>query len=258
MSQVPYTHTEDAGESWLRGSQPRSDLIKVSLVELSLYSRVLPFATETLRVAELVRAALMKKAGEKSRLLSGKNGDGVPLKGHRHTFFLPQFDDLDRINRVMLILNHEAFDPREVEAILGLEFLARFDEEPIRVAVTRAGLENERDSATTVVTSTPFIPVRHWREGRGEWRDFVVSEVRLECEHHGLPEPLRIEPSKLRSPRFEPVHFRRSRKNDPPRRGMGIAIEFAKAVRIPFSLGYGCHFGLGQFVLRPLPPGGRN
>jgi CRISPR-associated protein Csb2 len=31
-------------------------------------------------------------------------------------------------------------------------------------------------------------------------------------------------------------------------RGFGFEIVFAEPVRGPLALGYGCHFGLGQFV----------
>ena len=47
---------------------------------------------------------------------------------------------------------------------------------------------------------------------------------------------------------FEWVEFRRNRKDDTPRPGYGFCLEFDEPVPVPFSLGYGCHYGLGQFA----------
>ena len=47
---------------------------------------------------------------------------------------------------------------------------------------------------------------------------------------------------------FEWVEFRRNRKDDAPRPGYGFRLEFDEPVPAPFSLGYGCHYGLGQFA----------
>jgi hypothetical protein len=43
------------------------------------------------------------------------------------------------------------------------------------------------------------------------------------------------------------MEFRRNRKEDRIRPGYGLRIEFGEAVPETLALGYGCHFGLGQF-----------
>jgi CRISPR-associated protein Csb2 len=77
--------------------------------------------------------------------------------------------------------------------------------------------------------------------------DFLKEELRRECLNHDLPAPARIELVRTARGPFEWVEFRRNRKNEPPRSGYGFRLEFDTAVHAPFSLGYGCHFGLGQF-----------
>jgi len=44
------------------------------------------------------------------------------------------------------------------------------------------------------------------------------------------------------------LEFRRNRKDDPAQIGYGFELEFAEPVTGPVALGYGAHFGLGQFV----------
>jgi len=40
-------------------------------------------------------------------------------------------------------------------------------------------------------------------------------------------------------------------------RGFGFEVVFSEPVRGPIALGYGCHFGLGQFVPVCVPRTGR-
>jgi len=105
-----------------------------------------------------------------------------------------------------------------------------------------------RTPARVVASTTPFVAARHWRKGRGTWGEFLAGEVRRECRNHNLPEPLRVEMLARTPGLFEWVEFRRNRKDETPGAGYGFRIEFPEAVPAPFSLGYGCHFGLGQFA----------
>ena len=43
------------------------------------------------------------------------------------------------------------------------------------------------------------------------------------------------------------MEFRRNRKEGRVRSGYGFRLEFKEPVPEPLALGYGCHFGLGQF-----------
>jgi hypothetical protein len=62
-----------------------------------------------------------------------------------------------------------------------------------------------------------------------------------------LPEPFKVERLPKSPGLFEWVEFRRNRKDDAPLPGYGFRLEFRENVSVPFSIGYGCHFGLGQF-----------
>mgnify|MGYP003428794747 FL=1 len=67
--------------------------------------------------------------------------------------------------------------------------------------------------------------------------------------------PERVEPldyAKISGKKVRWLEFRRFRNRGGGQladsRGFGFEIVFAEPVRGPIALGYGCHFGLGQFV----------
>ena len=228
-------------------------------VLLGLDAPVLPLVTATVEVAEQVRMRLMgihkRIVGDPAKLsarFSGKYEDGTPRQGHEHAFILPLGNDRGRIDRV-LVLTHakDGFQPDEMRAILGLrELYGIASDRPIRLVATGRGAIDDpklRPPAATVVSTTPFVTARHWRKGRGHFQEFLKEEVRRECRNHRLLEPARVDLLERPTGLFEWVEYRRNRKQDPVRPGYGFRIEFAEPVPTPFSLGYGCHFGLGQF-----------
>jgi CRISPR-associated protein Csb2 len=196
--------------------------------------------------------------GVVSRTFSGKTADGQPLSGHEHLFILPLGNYKGRIDRVLLYTRaKDGFNKKEVEAILLLRTLyTKNAAEPIRTVVTWKGKAADVPllrKAQVAVSRTPFIMTRHWRPGRGDFSSFLAEEVRRECRNHGLREPREVEilrgmPGLRSMPAlFEAVEYRRNRKDDDPRPGFPLRLTFAEPVTLPFSLGYGCHFGLGQF-----------
>jgi CRISPR-associated protein Csb2 len=256
MRMVPYVRPANAVLT--RVSKPLRKHVGVQAVMLSLNATVLPLVTATVEVAEQVRVRLMgihkvvvgdpRKVSQK---FSGKTAEGDPLKGHQHAFILPLGNGRGRIDRVLLYTRDpEGFLSDEVRAILRMtELYGRTAEDPIRVMATqRAATGREiRKRVMRVASTTPFCPGRHWRKGRGEYAEFLAGEIRRECRNHGLKEPRSVTPTG--SPGlFEWVEFRRNRRDDAPRPGYGFRLEFDEPVPAPFSLGYGCHYGLGQFA----------
>jgi CRISPR-associated protein Csb2 len=256
MRTVPYVRPANA--ILTRVPKPPHRHMGVQAVILSLHATVLPLVTATVEVAEQVRVRLMgihkMLVGDPQQVsprFSGKTPEGQPLRDHRHAFILPLGNGRGRIDRVLLYTRDtEGFVSDEVKAILRMrELYGRTAEDPIRVmAIQRAttGIEI-RKSTTNVVSTTPFCSGRHWRKGRGEYSDFLAGEIRRECRNHEIREPRSI--TMVGSGGlFEWVEFRRNRKDDEPRPGYGFRLEFDEPVPAPFSLGYGCHYGLGQFA----------
>lgn len=227
-------------------------------VLLGLDAKVLPLATSTIEVAEQIRVRLMgihkRLMGDPQRVsarFSGKDQAGNPLKDHRHAFILPRANERGRIDRVLVYTrDEEGFDQNELRAILQVDKLYGKTDEAIRAVATWRGSVGDpkvRPPAAVVVSVTPFAPTRHWRKGRGSYEEFLTEEVRRECRNHGMAEPVKVTLLEKSTGLFEWIEFRRNRKDDAPRPGYGFRIEFAEPVSAPFSLGYGCHFGLGQF-----------
>jgi len=254
MRRVPYVRDERALEpppvhtEW---SQPE----EVTAVLYSLSGPVLPRLKAAAEVAEQVRRRLM---GQHKRLMredsslvspkfSGHDRAGNALTGHQHCFILPfserQWGHIDRV----LVWCNQPFDRYETLALHRLSELG-WTEPKIRVVPVTAGPSARLRPKSRIVQSvTPFIPGRHYRRGRGDFFAWLASELRHECENHGLPQPVSIR--LVPKPRGATMwrEFRRNRKGEPPRYGCGFRLEFPVPVAAPFSLGYGCHFGLGQF-----------
>jgi len=183
-----------------------------------------------------------------SPLFSGKIS-GIKRVDHGHLFILPLSDDGHRISRVLLLSRLKSFCCDELSAVRGLSEIWQADKPKVRCVVSWQGDFNDdfaREEMTDVVSLTPFVTVRHLRRGR-DLEQFLEDEVRRECENHGLKELLHVDRLAKIDGKFDVVEYRLNRKKDPPRRGYAFRLRFAKPVRAPFSLGYGCHFGLGQF-----------
>ncbi len=100
---------------------------------------------------------------------------------------------------------------------------------------------------------TPFVPPRYLKT-RG--RNDLIGQVNAELASRGLPNALSFQV-------FDPHtddgarrarHFKRVRGHGPPPPqdvGFMLELEFDVPVRGPIMLGYGCHFGLGQFGVVP-------
>jgi CRISPR-associated protein Csb2 len=256
MRMVPYLRPGNAVLT--RVPKPSRNHVGVQAVLLSLNATVLPLVTATVEVAEQVRVRLMgihkRMKGDARKVslkFSGKTAEGEPLKDHQHAFILPLGNGRGRIDRVLLYTRSlEGFDSDEVRAILKMtELYGRTAEDPIRVMATQRAVTGceIRKRVASVVSTTPFCPARHWRKGRGEHSEFLADEIRRECRNHGLKEPRSITPAGPPG-LFEWVEFRRNRKDDAPHPGYGFRLEFDEPVPVPFSLGYGCHYGLGQFA----------
>lgn len=257
MREIDYIHRKEQPK---RPVPIRPRLAGINGVVYAFDSKVLPPVTETIRIAERLRDALMgahknvmRDASRVSPRFSGKDAAGRPLAGHRHVFVLPYDDNGDGHVDHVLVFCHDEFAPDERLAMDRVKPLWQPQGRPALPCVpVRWGKVGElRRPSRLVRNVTPFVPARHYRRGRGPLDQWLASEIRRECEHHGLPAPVRVrgleclELSGGRRIRW--IEFHRHRKEDPSQPGYGFELQFAEDVPAPFTLGYGCHFGLGQF-----------
>ncbi len=229
-------------------------------VMLGLDATVLPLVTVTLEVAEQVRMRLMgahrrRMDGDASRvspLFSGKQPDGRKRMDHGHVYILPLANrDGQRIDRILIVSPLRVFDEDELDAVRGVRELYQRDGRPtVQCVLTWQGGREEIPGLKlrrTAISATPFVPPRHWRKGRDRWK-FIEDEVRRECANHGVAGKVAgIEPRRELPSKFDVVEYRRNRKQDPVRPGYALKVTFEEEVPAPFAIGYGAHFGLGQF-----------
>lgn len=253
LKTVRYVRPENAIEIDPAPATARVDQ-SVNAVLLGLDCTVLPLVTATIEVAEQIRVRLMGAhkmikgdPADVSPVFSGKD-NGHKRLDHGHVFILPLANEKARIDRVLL-LSKAPFTRDELGAIRCVRRLWRSDG-PVRCVIVWHGAADSdtiRRRASTVVSTTPFVTARHWRRGR-DLGQFLEDEIRRECRNHGMLEPRVVEPmSRPYGGNFECVEFRRNRREEPPRAGYAFRLVFGSPQLVPFSLGYGCHFGLGQF-----------
>lgn len=234
----------------------------------------LPSVTRTLPQAELIHAAIIKKAADGERIhcpeLTGRDQNNNRLEqNHQHAHILPL--DLDSDQRLDHIL---IYAPMKLGAIAqaAIRNMKRTWTKggvgDIQLAIAGSGDLNDLRQlpyplnqkinqllGPPVVTCrdwisvTPFVPPRFVkRPGRkNDLEDQINSELvsrGLSCAsvtilpwHDSKSAPLR--------------HFirRRQRGGTPPPQDAGyvLKLHFDKPVQGPLVLGYGCHFGLGLF-----------
>lgn len=235
---------------------------EVNAVMYSLESKVPPRILFTLDVAEQVRLKLMgihkRRVGDPAKVsvkFSGKNPDGTSSKGHKHTFILPLDTNGDGKIDHLLIRSRDPFDETELATLDRLTSLWQPDGKPdIQCTPVQWGLFGKIDGtkpAKTFRSETPFVPPRHYRKGRGDFGEWLATEVRREAKNHDIPEPVAVRPLarlKRQGRDLYWLEFRRNRKGDESGLGYGFELEFAEPVAGPFTLGYGAHFGLGLFA----------
>ncbi len=244
-----------------------------------------PRLVETILLADQFRRSLMSQSCRLAEergdpepnadpLFSGRDGDGLPSRDHHaHVFILPQ--DRDGDGRIDTIVVHSrlGFQQHQLASMLRVKRLWQHGGRPgLRVVwlgldTTGGEAPQHRERRPGAASGnvahlwesrTPFVlnrhPKRH-KDGRpklddtGAWIDGPEEQVRRELQRHGFPEPREVvcldDGRRWRS--FE--RFRsgggRVAAGTP---AFGFRISFDQAVRGPIALGYGCHYGLGQFA----------
>ncbi len=279
---VNYTRPEEAVHQPLVRTQRAQ-----TIAQLLLDGPVLPLVTDTLRVGEAVRRAVMSRFGwwcrenstraaaylrtnaedaYSSPIFSGKDKYGTRLAGPGHAHYWPTVSasDLRRIGSVT-IFARDGFDSAEVAALATLRKL-RVGELEFRAQLI--GLGRAPDLGNTFVgpsslwqSVTPFLGnseigirgrSRFLRKGlRREWRR--LAEQVAEFREVELIEVEELSPEEVRRAELpQPYEFCRARSKHGGRQAYRPAamfrLRFSKPIHEPFSLGYANHFGMGRFL----------
>ncbi len=248
-----------------------------------LTGAVLPRLTDALAIGERMRVAVMSQTkgveGTENalRLFAGRDEGGDPLQtSNSHAFYLPTDDDGDgKIDHATVYLPTGLDEP--AQQVLGrLRKLWGAEGHDIFMALAGMGEAKDfggfnplRGETTQLGTSrvwesrTPYLLSRHpkvYRDGRpkmgsdGEQVDGPKAQLLLDLERRGLPRPIWVEmvPAvRVAGKDLRWLEFRRERRRGGGRlaslSGYGFRLVFDRPVTGPLAIGYGCHFGLGQF-----------
>lgn len=220
-----------------------------------------------------------------SAVFSGKQADGKPLntdQSHQHAHFLCEAAaDSGRITH-LTIYAPMGFNVADEAALSrftrtwgdaghDLQFVLLGIGQPSDFGGTneRAGQSVILGTSKTWVSRTPFVLTRHLKLKRSEKGDLAAqvrelqAAIRRELYSRNMiteDSDVTIDPIVNRSHRGTQLggtqtswlKFVRERKqgggSQAGSRGYGFCLTFKNEITGPIALGYGCHFGLGQFI----------
>ncbi len=241
-----------------------------TVAELALTGRTLPPLTRAVVVGEALRRAALALHRVPSATLAGKDAAGTPLtRQHRHAHYVPDCrGSADSVHGVRCglrmwwcMLRGDCF-LRRSRRCWGVRYLPSYvsgtdaaETEPLAVTLCGlgqvAGLHGSRlgQRSTVFASRTPFVLPRHRKRGMNRRISSCGScgceDFRFRDRSERTMGPLGLAESD--TPPWSA--FLRHRRHDELTTGYyGFRIEFAEAVSGPLLLGYGCHYGLGQFV----------
>lgn len=235
-----------------------------TFARFALQSAVLPPTRVGLSVAERFRTALMSRS-DAHPVFAGRQHGAPSRDNHQHAFYLPTDDDNDdSIDHVVVWARH-GFDPDAVRALQGLRKVWGSGGHDIRTVLVGLGHANDyagtsSDGSLTAIAGkstywescTPFVLPRHPKRRRGIWLDAPEEQVARACRQVLGSSPVevsRIEhaPNEVSPWRGFYLERRHGGGSMGPRRAYSFRLQFESPVDGPIALGYGAHFGLGQF-----------
>lgn len=221
-----------------------------------LVGKPLPSVEDSLRIGELLRAAVMSRAKRhfgKDNVPAIFSGHDLPDDNrHGHAFYLPWDSDddgyIDRLTlHVPLGMNAE-----QQHVVEKLNRLWDRESSEWRLVLESVGQAGEGLTCKSAVweSITPYL--HPWFVKKNLT---VEDQIEKECRMRGLPELMvleRLQSVVIKARKRTPIHFHRFRAKrglaQPDTHGTLWRIEFAGPLQGPLALGFGCHFGLGLFA----------
>lgn len=270
-------------------TSPRPARVRPTVAEFALEcgpGAVLPLLVDAVRVGEQFRRAVMSYyRGREVRpapVFSGRDGEGDTPRHdqHAHAHYLPDAREhrargqreRHRVTHVV-VWAPEGFDEEAQSALRHVRYLSlpwRRDRAEERAGgkrdgdldVVLTGFGDERDLARESElfgegarwrSRTPFVLPRHPKAHR----DAPEDQLRRELAQRGVTTPVKLARADhaLLGGGERPLRwmdFRRWREGDQVTTGFtGFELTFEEPVSGPLLLGYGSHYGLGQFEVAP-------
>lgn len=242
-----------------------------------------PRLTETISLAEKVHAALVSRSNG-SPVFTGCDEAGIPLKGHRHAYIFCESNvGLGRGERGEIthitVYASSGFSQKEKEAIEGLTRVWGHGLDDLQLILLGIGQPEDFAGFNTTkggsplfakskswVSRTPFVSTRHPKATKAGVPKRDASGLQIGSPEHdlrrllvldGFPAPISVEPvagTMLGGQEVAWHNFLRRRETGEGKpaangAGHGFRIEFPEPVQGPMAVGYGAHFGMGEFVI---------
>ena len=246
----------------------------ITTARFVLYGKPLPRIEDAVCIGETLRLAAMGRA----RQLLGGNAIPCELSGHEldspnhhaHAFWLSDPNERGEIEHV-LVHAPGGFGSEAIRVLTALQQIKRDEGEPLRLMLEGFGTASLFDRVTLLTgesaiwrSVTPYL--HPWHLKKPEMRTpeaaaaAILGQLQREWRQRGIDLPKIIEINELAlirhgSRALRSLHFHRFRRKNglvqPDTRGRLLELRLGQSVRGPIALGYGCHFGLGQFVAVP-------
>lgn len=237
---------------------PKTKVPDVTTASFILVGKPLPRVEDTLRVGELMRAAVM---GQAKRIFGEDNispifsGHNLPADNrHRHAFYLPWDSNGDGYIDRLLLHVPNGMDGQQQHVVEQVRKLWSRDGSQWRLVLESIGHPEVGGilAKESVVweSVTPYLHPWHIKKNFS-----IEDQLRRECRERGLSGPTILElfgeVNVGKNRKRRPIHFQRFRNrrglNQPDRLGSFWRLTFAEPIQGPLALGFACHFGLGLF-----------
>jgi len=254
--------------------------LKPTVAQYLVVSNAPPRLTEAVSLAERVHVSLVKRS-DGSSVFTGCDDKGEPLNGNSHAYILPESRMSSRSGirgevTHVTVFAPMGFGPCERGAIDGLKKVWGRGGNGIQLVLLGVGSREDFAGTPSLdrktsslgesdvwISRTPFVPTRHPKYTRAGKAKLDASGMHIGSPVHdlrrllacsGFPPPVEIQPvqsTDLAGRQTRWIEFRRERSAGGGQRatnsGYGFMIKFPERVAGPIALGYGAHFGLGQF-----------
>ena len=267
---VQYARPQNCFEGKLSHDTKTAYMDNVTLVRYAVVGTVRPSIVDTLRVGDMARNACMSKYGKRkngdtSATFSGKDGDGNPLLGHMHAFYLPTYETQTQEIDHLTIIASKQFDKDELDVLFSLKRLYRRNTVDVHLVFQGCGMSDNFSEIPILqksriwVSATPVVLSRHikYRREGSEIRQVHGPEEQIHGEiekRYGASYALKNitidqDQTNLHDTGYRPSDFFRWRRHGSVGDGKSykVRLEFKEPVSGPITLGYSSHFGLGMF-----------
>jgi CRISPR-associated protein Csb2 len=242
----------------------------ITTARFVLYGKPLPRIEDAIRIGETLRLAAMGRAKQ----LLGENAIPSELSGHElgapnhhaHAFWLSDPNECGEIEHV-LVHAPGGLSSEAIRVLTALQQLKGHGES-LRLMLEGFGTASLFDRVTPLASDsaiwrsiTPYLHPWHLKKPDMRTPEAVAAailgQLQQEWSQRGIGLPKIMEINELASIRhggrtLRSLHFHRFRRKNglvqPDTRGRLLELRFEHSVPGPIALGYGCHFGLGQFV----------